>query len=67
MIRAAIAHVKENGGRVVEAYPTVVKKGQRAPVSSFMGFPESFEREGFVECARPSERKAVMRYVIENS
>lgn len=67
LIRGAIAYVKENGGRVVEAYPTVVKKGQLPPASSFMGIPETFEREGFVECARPSERKAVMRYTIEES
>jgi GNAT superfamily N-acetyltransferase len=66
LIRGAIAYVKENGGRVVEAYPTVVKKGQLPPVSAYMGFPETFEREGFVECARPSKSKVVMRYEIAN-
>jgi hypothetical protein len=29
-----------------------------------MGVPASFERAGFVECARPSEAKVVMRYHI---
>lgn len=65
LIRAAVVHVKDQGGKVAEAYPTVPKTGKLPPVSSFMGIPAMFERAGFVECARPSESRAIMRYFIQ--
>lgn len=64
LIRGAIEYVKERGGKVVEAYPTNAQEGRLPPVSSFMGLPKVFERVGFVECARPSASKVVMRYYI---
>jgi len=64
LIRAAIDYVKKRGGKVVEAYPTLPRGRELAPVSSYMGLPDIFARAGFVECARPSEAKAIMRYVI---
>lgn len=65
LIEAAVAYVREQGGRVVEAYPTVPRSGRLAPVSSFMGVPAVFARAGFVECARPSESKSIMRRYLE--
>jgi GNAT superfamily N-acetyltransferase len=65
LIRAAVEFVRKAGGRVVEAYPTNPKGGRLPPVSSFMGMPVLFEKAGFVECARPSASKVVMRYYIE--
>lgn len=65
LIRGAVAYARSQGARVVEAYPTIPQGGRLAPVSSFMGVPEIFERAGFVECARPSKHKAILRYWIE--
>jgi GNAT superfamily N-acetyltransferase len=65
MIRGAVDFVRAQGGKVVEAYPTVPRKGKLPPVSTFMGFPDVFARVGFVECARPSEARMIMRLVIE--
>ena len=65
LIRAAVDYVKSQGGKVVEAYPTVPKTDKLPPVSSFMGMPTMFERAGFVECARPSQSKVIMRHSIE--
>ena len=65
LIRAAVDYVGSQGGKVVEAYPTVPKTDKLPPVSSFMGIPVMFERAGFVECARPSKSRAIMRYFIE--
>jgi GNAT superfamily N-acetyltransferase len=65
LIRGAVEYVRTQGGQVVEAYPTQPRKGQLAPVSSFMGVPTIFERLGFVECARPSKSKIIMRYVLD--
>jgi len=65
LIRAAVEYAKRRGAKVVEAYPTLPEKGRLAPVSVYMGIPSIFERAGFVEYARPSKRKAIMRYCIE--
>jgi len=65
MIRGAVDHVRGQGGRMVEAYPTVPRDGKLPPVSSFMGFPEIFVRAGFVEVARPSDARMIMRRVIK--
>jgi predicted GNAT family acetyltransferase len=64
VIRAAVDHVRREGGRIVEAYPTVTRSGTAPPTSSFMGFPEIFERVGFVEVAQPSASKRIVRYLI---
>lgn len=65
LIRASVAYVKQQGGRIVEAYPTIPKTDKLPPVSSFMGLPKLFTRAGFVECARPSASRMIMRYYIE--
>jgi GNAT superfamily N-acetyltransferase len=65
LIRAAVAYVREQGGRVIEAYPTPARGKRLPPVSSFMGTPAMFQRAGFVECARPSQSRVTMRYYLE--
>jgi hypothetical protein len=50
---------------VVEAYPTLPKRNLLAPASIYMGVPAIFERAGFVECARPSMSKVIVRHFIE--
>jgi GNAT superfamily N-acetyltransferase len=65
LIRGAVEYVRSQGGKVVEAYPTQPRKARLAPVSSYMGLPAMFERAGFVECARPSKSRVIMRYFIE--
>jgi GNAT superfamily N-acetyltransferase len=65
LIRGAVEYVKNKGGKVVEAYPTLTKKDLSAPSSIYMGVPAIFERAGFVECARPSRNKVIMRYFME--
>jgi len=61
LIGGALDYVRSRGGAIVEAYPTSPKKTPLAPVSSFMGLPSMFTRAGFVECARPSPSKRIMR------
>ncbi len=61
MIRAAVAHVREKGGRIVEAYPTAPRPGTMAPVSSYMGITQDFLAAGFKEVARPSKTRLILR------
>lgn len=64
LIRGAVGYAAGQGARVVEAYPTVPRTGKLPPVSSFMGVPSMFRRAGFVEVARPSQSRMIMRYEI---
>lgn len=64
MIRGAVEHVANAGGEIVEAYPTIPKKKDLPPVSSFMGTPAMFEALGFKRVAQPSESRAIYRYTI---
>lgn len=61
LVHGAVAHARSQGATVVEAYPTLPKKDLLPPVSSFMGVPSLYEQAGFVECARPSKSRAIMR------
>lgn len=65
MIQGAVDYVRAQGGRMIEAYPTVPRGGKLPPVSSFMGFPEIFARAGFTEVARPSDARMIMRRIIK--
>lgn len=65
LIQGAVTYVRSQGGKAVEAYPTQPREGRLPPVSSFMGMPAMFERAGFVECARPSKSKVIMRLFID--
>ena len=65
LIRAAVEHVRRNGGKVLEAYPTEPAGKYLAPVSSFMGFPSIFKKMGFIECAHPSKTKLMIRLDIK--
>ena len=64
VVDAAIEHVKKEGGKIIEAYPTRPRGKELPPVSSFMGLPAVFEKAGFVECKQPSEAKVIMRYYL---
>jgi GNAT superfamily N-acetyltransferase len=64
LIRAAVEYVRDQGGKVVEAYPTQPGEEPLTPSSIYMGTPAMFEKAGFVECARPSKTKVIMRYSI---
>jgi GNAT superfamily N-acetyltransferase len=65
LVRAAVDYVRERGGTVVEAYPTLPKQDRLPPVSSYMGTPAMFERAGFVVCARPSKSRVILRCFLE--
>lgn len=66
-IRAAVEHVRHNGGHVVEAYPKRPRGRRLAPVSSFMGVSSEFEAEGFVEVTRPSAGRSVVRLYLDSA
>jgi len=64
LLKAAIAFVRERGGRIVEGYPVETQKKQP---DAFMwtGLAAAFIKAGFKECARRSSTRPVMRYMIK--
>lgn len=64
LIDAAVAYVRSQGGRIVEAYPVPPKPGVRSTNYAYTGFVSTFERAGFTECMRRSKTRPIMRYEI---
>lgn len=57
VLRAAIAHARKQGAKVVEAYPV----DPDSPSYRFMGFVSLFERVGFEKVGTAGTRRHVMR------
>ncbi|MEK0082401.1 GNAT family N-acetyltransferase [Benzoatithermus flavus] len=60
MIEAALAFAKEQGAVLVEAYPLDPPIGER-PSGAFRGIPGPFRDLGFVEVARRSPTRPILR------
>jgi predicted GNAT family acetyltransferase len=65
MIKAAMDYVKKQGGKILEAYPVEPKKDRAPAVFVWTGLASAFKKAGFVECARRSETRPMMRYSIK--
>lgn len=59
LVEAGVAYAAAGGARVVEAYPVDVEKAPAAEV--YHGTYAQLAAHGFVEVARPSARRPVMR------
>jgi GNAT superfamily N-acetyltransferase len=66
LLKAAMKHVKEAGGKIVEGYPVEPRKGSTPDLFAYQGVAEMFRRAGFNEVARRSETRPVMRYMISD-
>ena len=65
LLSSCIKYVKEKGGKVIEGYPIEPKKGRIPEVFAWTGLANTFKTTGFVECARRSETRPIMRYYID--
>jgi GNAT superfamily N-acetyltransferase len=64
LIRAAVDYARQNGATIVEGYPVTPREKKVEDAEAFTGLIATFEEAGFVEAARRSERRAIMRYNI---
>ena len=64
ILEAAVDYVKNQGGRIVEGYPVEPKKDKTADVFAWTGLASFFKKAGFVECARRSETRPIMRFYV---
>jgi GNAT superfamily N-acetyltransferase len=64
MLRSAAAHAKEHGAAIVEGYPVEPTKPDMPAAFAWTGVASAFRQAGFVEVARRSETRPVMRYFL---
>ncbi len=65
LIQAAIAHVRKQGGRIVEAYPVrKVKNLDTIKWALYTGLADTFIRLGFKTVSRKSKVRFVMRFYL---
>jgi GNAT superfamily N-acetyltransferase len=64
LIKAAVDHVRQQGGKIVEGYPVDVKEESPAPFV-FTGTASAFKKAGFKEVARNAPTRPIVRYVIK--
>jgi GNAT superfamily N-acetyltransferase len=65
LLEAAVEFARKHGGRIVEGYP--VDKGEVPDVFAWTGLASAFRKAGFVEAARTSETRPIMRLAIKKA
>jgi GNAT superfamily N-acetyltransferase len=64
MLKAAVDYAAQHGARIVEGYPITPKIDQAPDIYIFTGLESTFVKAGFVEVARRSEFRPIMRYSL---
>lgn len=65
LLEAAIDYARDNGAKIIEAYPLIYEGARHPECEGYMGALSTFEEAGFKEAIRRSERRPVMRYTVE--
>lgn len=65
LLDAALEYAREQGANIVEGYPVDPKKGSTPDVFAYTGLASTFLQAGFVEVARRSETRPLMRYYFD--
>jgi GNAT superfamily N-acetyltransferase len=66
LLRAVIEEVRRRGGTLVEGYPSPSTGEGRPDPFVYLGLEAAFREVGFVEVARPTPRRLIMRYSIQS-
>jgi GNAT superfamily N-acetyltransferase len=64
LLETAVAYARRKGARIVEGYPVSPRKGRMPDAFAWTGLPATFRKVGFVEAARRSETRPIMRLAI---
>jgi GNAT superfamily N-acetyltransferase len=65
LLKAAVAHAKRHGARIVEGYPVEPKQDRMPDAFAWFGLASAFERAGFEEVARRSPTRPIMRILVK--
>ena len=64
LLKAAVDHVRHQGGTIVEGYPVETRQAKPAPFI-YTGTASAFLQAGFQEVARRSPTRPIFRYFIQ--
>jgi GNAT superfamily N-acetyltransferase len=64
LLKAAVQHVRKQGGKIVEGYPVETQKDMPAPFI-YTGTASAFQQAGFQEVARRTPTRPIFRFIIE--
>lgn len=64
LIEGAVAHARTCGARIVEAYPVDPKKTPMPAVFAWPGLVSAYRAAGFIEVARRSPTRPIVRRVL---
>ncbi len=64
LLRAAVEHVRSQGGTVVEGYPVEPRSENMPAPFAWTGLASAFRKAGFQECARQAPSRPIMRLPI---
>jgi GNAT superfamily N-acetyltransferase len=67
LLNAAVDYARKEGGKIVEGYPKEAKKTETRDTFFYTGPVSTFRKAGFVEIARRSESRPIMRYLLERT
>ena len=64
LLRGVVSYAASRGASIVEGYPIDPEEGREVQggVTGFMGMASAFRKAGFVQVARPSETRPIMRF-----
>jgi GNAT superfamily N-acetyltransferase len=65
LLKAAVLYAATNGARIVEGYPVEPKDNKAPDPFVYTGLVSAFKQAGFVEEARRSETRPIMRYYLQ--
>ena len=64
LLKAAVEYACQRGAQIVEGYPYDPASGKSPDPFVYTGLSSAFLKAGFVEVARPTPTRAIMRYHI---
>lgn len=67
LLKAAVEYARSHGAPAVEGYPVDPKSGASPDAFMYHGVSTAFRKAGFVEVARRSETRPIMRYLLETT
>lgn len=67
LLKAVVRYARENGIRIIEAYPTIPTTERLADSFAWIGLYKSFERAGFEIVDRTSKNRPMVRYYTDRS
>ena len=64
LLREAVRYARKRGAQILEGYPVEPASGKTADAFAWTGLAAAFRRAGFVEVARRSPTRPIMRHAL---